>query len=72
MFLSKRHKYWGLFLIEHLRPVYMEVGIQVRYHVAGHPTYHVNVIKLKSEIIWTGGLPHLSGVPHLYVNRPLE
>ena len=50
----------------------MEVGIQVRYHVAGHPTYHVNVIKLKSEIIWTGGLPHLSGVPHLYVNRPLE
>ena len=26
----------------------------------GHPTYHVNVIKLKWEIIWTGGLPHLS------------
>ena len=25
--------------------------------VAGHPTYHVNVFKLKSlrEIIWTGG-----------------
>ena len=42
----------------------MEVGIQVRYHVAaGHSTYHVNVIKLKSEIMWTGGLPHLSGVP---------
>ena len=42
----------------------------------GHPTYHVNVIKLKWEIIWRGGLPHLSrlphlpGVPHLYVNRP--
>ena len=52
--------------------MHMEVGIQVRYHVAGHPTYHVNVIKLKSEIIWTGGLPHLSGVPHLSVNRPLE
>ena len=31
----------------------------------GHPTYHVNVIKLKWEIIWTGGLPHLSGLPHL-------
>ena len=45
---------------------------------AGHPTYHVNVIKLKWEIIWTGGLPHLSGlphqtgVPHLHVNRPQE
>ena len=44
----------------------------------GHPTYHVNVIKLKKEIIWTGGLPHLSGlrhlseVPHLHVNRPLD
>ena len=46
--------------------------------LAGHPTYHVNVIKLKWEIIWTGGLPHLSGlphlpgVPHLHVNRPLN
>ena len=29
----------------------------------GDPTYHVNVIKLKWEIIWTGGLPHLSGLP---------
>ena len=28
----------------------------------GHPTYHANVIKLKWEIIWTGGLPYLSGV----------
>ena len=43
----------------------------------GSPTYHVNVIKLKWEIIWAGGLPHLSGllhlpgVPHLVVNRPL-
>ena len=27
-----------------------------------HPTYHVNVIKWKWEIIWTGGLPHLSGL----------
>ena len=26
--------------------------------LAGHPTYHVNVIKLKWEITWTGGLPH--------------
>ena len=33
--------------------------------LAGHPTYHVNVIKWKCEIIWTGGLPHLSGLPHL-------
>ena len=45
--------------------------------LAGHPTYHVNVIKLKWEIIWTGGLPHLSGLPHLpgvfhlHVNRLL-
>ena len=44
--------------------------------LAGTPTYHVNVIKLKWEIIWTGGLrhlgglPHLPGVPHLHVNRP--
>ena len=43
--------------------------------MAGHPTCHVNVIKLKWEIIWTDGLPHLSGlphlpgVPHLHVNR---
>ena len=25
--------------------------------MAGHPTYHVNVIKLKCKIVWTGGLP---------------
>ena len=37
----------------------------------GHPTYHVNVIKLKWEIIWTGWLPHLPGVSHLHVNRHL-
>ena len=30
-----------------------------------HPTYHVNVIKLKCEIIWTGSLHHLSRLPHL-------
>ena len=46
-------------------------------NTAGHPAYHVNVIKLKWEIIWTGGLshlsglPHLPGVPHLHVDRPL-
>ena len=42
--------------------------------MAGHPTYHVNVFKLKSlrEIIWTGGLPHLRGVTYLHVNRPLD
>ena len=45
---------------------------------AGHPTYHANVIQVKWEIIWTGGLPHLSGLPHLpgvpllHINRPLE
>ena len=44
---------------------------------AGYPTYHVNMIKLKWEIIWRGGLPHLGGlthlpgVLHLHVNRPL-
>ena len=27
-------------------------------------------IKLKWEIIWTGGLPQLPGVPYLHVNRP--
>ena len=27
--------------------------------LAGHPTYHVNVIKLKWEFIGAGGLPHL-------------
>ena len=33
--------------------------VLVRYLAAGHPTYQENVIKLKWEIIWTGGLPHL-------------
>ena len=31
----------------------------------GHPSYRVNVIKVKWKIIWTGGLLHLSGLPHL-------
>ena len=45
--------------------------------MAGHPTYHVNVFKLKREIIWSGGLPNLSGLPdlpgvrHQHLNRPL-
>ena len=30
--------------------------------LVGHPTYHVNVIKLKWEIIWTGRLPLLKRV----------
>ena len=38
--------------------------------LAGHPIYHVNVIKLKWELIWTGGFP--SPRPHLHVNRPLD
>ena len=39
-------------------------------------TYHVKVIKLKWEIVWTGGwpylsrLPQLTGAPHLLINRP--
>ena len=38
----------------------------------------LGVIKLKGEIIWTGGLPYLRGLPqltgfpHLHVNRPLD
>ena len=42
-----------------------------------HLSHDVHMFKLKWEIIWTGGLPHLSqlphlpGVPHLHVNRPL-
>ena len=39
--------------------------------LAGHPIYHVNVIKLKWKNIWTGELPHLPGIPHFHVNRPL-
>ena len=39
--------------------------------LAGQLTYHVNVIKLKWEIIWTGGLTHLPVVPHLHVHKPL-
>ena len=41
----------------------MEVGDPrwVTKNMAGHPTYHVNVIKLKWKIIWTNGLP----LPHL-------
>ena len=39
--------------------------------MAGHPTCHVNVIKFKWEIKWTGGLPHLPGVLHLRVKGPL-
>ena len=30
-----------------------------------------HLIELKWEIIWTGGLPHLPGVPHLHVNSPV-
>ena len=33
--------------------------------LASHPTYHVNVIRLKWEDIWNGGLPHLSRLLHL-------
>ena len=39
--------------------------------MAGHPNYHVNEVKLKGEIIWTGGLPHLPGVPPPPCNQAL-
>ena len=32
--------------------------------LAGYPTYHVNVVKIKWEIIWKGRLPHLGRLPH--------
>ena len=41
-------------------------------------TNHLNVIKLKREIVWTGGLPylnrlpHLPRAPHLHVNRTVK
>ena len=38
--------------------------------LAGHPTYHVHEIKLKWEIIWTGGLPNFSGLSHLPGSPP--
>ena len=43
--------------------------------LCGSPAYHRSVIKLKWEIPWTGGLPHISGLPHqprgsTPVNRP--
>ena len=31
--------------------------------LAGYPSYHVNVINIKWEIIWKGGLSHLLWVP---------
>ena len=33
---------------------------------AGHPTNHVNLIKIKQEIMWTCRLIHLHGLPHLH------
>ena len=39
------------------------------YMAKFHATNRIIVIKLKWEIIWTGGLPHLPGVSHLHVNR---
>ena len=55
-------------------PQIVEIG------AASHPTYHVNVIKLKWEIIWTGGAGYPPkrvtsptwDPPHLHVNRPLD
>ena len=42
-----------------LGPVYMEVGDPTQIGevtCGGYPNYHVHVIKLKWEIIWTGGV----------------
>ena len=41
----------------------MEVGDpgQVRSHVVGHPTYHVNVIKLKQERYYSDSDSRLLG-----------
>ena len=32
---------------------------------ASHPAYHVNMIKMKKEIVCRGWLPRLGGLPHL-------
>ena len=32
------------------------------YMANAHPTYHVNVIEIKQEILKMGGLPHLGGL----------
>ena len=61
---------------------WQNVTLAVRVSRSGRPGYplwrsphHVNAIKIKWEVIWTGGLPqlirlpHLPGVPHLHVNR---
>ena len=32
------------------------------YMTNAHPTYHVNVIEIKQEILKMGGLPHLGGL----------
>ena len=50
--------------------------LEVRGKLGSKTLYYVNVIKLKGEIIWKGGLSHqsglahLPGVPLLHVNRP--
>ena len=65
--------FWGNFL----GPVYVEVGPQIGEVACGgsfHLSCNRDKIKLKD---YTGGLPnlselpHLPGVPHLHVNRPL-
>ena len=36
----------------------------------GSPHLLCTCDQIKREIIRTGGLPHLPGIPHLHVNRP--
>ena len=57
------YRYWWF--------VYFLLGI-LRTDLWSQGTHHVNVIKLKWEIIWTYGLPHLPGVPHLHVKQALN
>ena len=56
VYMAKFDPGWGGYLV-------WQTGLLA---LAGQPTYHVSVFKLKWEIIWTGGLPHL------HVNRPQD
>ena len=53
---------WNIYMANwpQVRGLPWQTGISA---LVGHPTYHVNMIKLKWTIIWPGGLPHLSGLP---------
>ena len=45
-------------------------GLQVgEVTCGGSPHLSCKRDQIKCEIIWTGGFPHLPGVPHFHVNR---